>query len=87
MPVEAPIKSSGHLQILYGNLAPAGCVAKITGKEGSQFRGPARVFDSEEDMIAIVFDNPQQLKVCFNTSSEAQRCLWVGRTALILERG
>ena len=63
MPMETPIKSSGHIQILYGNLAPSGSVAKITGKEGLQFRGPARVFDSEEDMLAIVFDDPQQLKV------------------------
>lgn len=62
-PLEAPIKSSGHLQILYGNLAPAGSVAKITGKEGLQFRGPARVFDSEEEMLAIVFADPQELKV------------------------
>lgn len=51
------------LQILYGNLAPEGSVAKITGKEGLQFRGPARVFDSEEDMLAVVAEDPQQLKV------------------------
>ena len=45
----APIKETGHIQILFGNLAPDGAVAKITGKEGTSFRGPARVFDSEEE--------------------------------------
>ncbi len=45
--IQAPIKKTGHIQILYGNLAEAGAVAKITGKEGTKFRGPARVFDSE----------------------------------------
>jgi dihydroxy-acid dehydratase len=45
---ENPIKQTGHLQILYGNLAPQGSVAKITGKEGTYFEGPARVYDSEE---------------------------------------
>ncbi len=49
--IEEPIKESGHLQILRGNLAPEGAVAKITGKEGLTFSGPARVFDSEEDML------------------------------------
>ncbi|WP_419166809.1 dihydroxy-acid dehydratase [Candidatus Palauibacter sp.] len=44
-----PIKASGHLRILYGNVAEAGAVAKITGKEGEVFEGPARVFDSEAD--------------------------------------
>ncbi len=47
-PFEQPIKDSGHIQILYGNLAPEGAVAKITGKEGTTFRGKARVFDSED---------------------------------------
>jgi len=50
-PVDAPIKDSGHIRILRGNLAPGGAVAKITGKEGLMFSGPARVFDSEEDML------------------------------------
>jgi dihydroxy-acid dehydratase len=50
-PVEKPIKESGHLRILYGNLAPGGSVAKITGKEGLRFEGPARIFDAEEDML------------------------------------
>src|SRR3989344_2343279 len=51
MPLEKPIKSTGHIQILKGNLAPGGSVAKITGKEGLRFSGPARVYDSEEDML------------------------------------
>ena len=49
--IETPIKPSGHIQILKGNLAPGGSVAKITGKEGLQFSGPARVFDGEEAML------------------------------------
>jgi len=51
MPVSRPIKPEGHIRILHGNLAPDGAVAKITGKEGLTFAGPARVFDSEEDVI------------------------------------
>ncbi len=47
-PLDNPIKPTGHLQILYGNLAEQGAVAKITGKEGTRFEGTARVFDSEE---------------------------------------
>lgn len=50
-PLSNPIKASGHIQILKGNLAPDGSVAKITGKEGLRFAGPARVYDSEEDML------------------------------------
>ena len=50
-PLSSPIKKTGHLQILKGNLAPGGAVAKITGKEGLMFKGPARVFDSEETML------------------------------------
>jgi len=49
--IDKPIKPKGHLTILYGNLAPEGAVAKITGKEGLVFTGPARIFDSEEDML------------------------------------
>lgn len=49
-PWENPIKQTGHLQILYGNLAPQGSVAKITGKEGTYFEGPARVYNSEEEV-------------------------------------
>ena len=47
--IEKPIKPTGHIRILYGNLAEEGSVAKITGKEGLQFTGPAKVYDSEED--------------------------------------
>lgn len=50
-PAENPVKSTGHLQILYGNLAEGGSVAKITGKEGLSFSGPARVFDGEYELI------------------------------------
>jgi len=50
-PLDNPIKKTGHIRILKGNLAPGGSVAKITGKEGEQFSGPANVFDSEEDML------------------------------------
>ena len=51
MPLETPIKATGHLQILYGNLAEGGSVAKISGKEGERFEGTARVFDGEHDLI------------------------------------
>ncbi len=50
-PLSNPIHHRGHIQILKGNLAPGGAVAKITGKEGERFTGPARIFDSEEDML------------------------------------
>jgi dihydroxy-acid dehydratase len=50
-PLKKPIHPRGHIQILKGNLAPEGAVAKITGKEGSRFSGPAKVYDSEEDML------------------------------------
>jgi dihydroxy-acid dehydratase len=50
-PLSNPIKSTGHLQILYGNLATGGSVAKISGKEGELFTGPARVFDGEFELI------------------------------------
>jgi dihydroxy-acid dehydratase len=50
-PVQHPIKQTGHLQILYGNLAEGGSVAKISGKEGERFEGPARVFDGEFELI------------------------------------
>jgi dihydroxy-acid dehydratase len=72
-PLRHPIKKDSHLVILYGNLAPAGAVAKITGKEGLEFRGPARVFDSEEaslegilggkvragDVVVIRYEGPK----------------------------
>src|SRR5215210_3828996 len=51
LPLENPIKATGHLQILYGNLAEGGSVAKISGKEGERFVGPARVFDGEFELI------------------------------------
>ena len=50
-PLDKPIKATGHLQILYGNLAKKGSVAKISGKEGEIFEGPARVFDGEHELI------------------------------------
>lgn len=53
-PIEDPIKKSGHIRILRGNLAPEGAVAKITGKEGLKFVGPAKCYDSEEDMLAAL---------------------------------
>ena len=49
-PLDKPIKATGHLQILYGNLAEQGSVAKISGKEGEKFTGTARVFDGEQDL-------------------------------------
>ncbi len=51
-PIETPLKPTAHLQILYGNLAEKGSVAKITGKEGERFKGPARVFNGEFELIA-----------------------------------
>jgi dihydroxy-acid dehydratase len=54
LPLEKPIKESGHIQILKGNLATGGSVAKITGKEGLRFVGPAKVYDCEEDMLAAL---------------------------------
>ncbi|MCC6454598.1 MAG: dihydroxy-acid dehydratase [Caldilineaceae bacterium] len=53
-PISEPIKQTGHLQILYGNLATEGAVAKITGKEGLSFSGPAKVFDSEDDTLEAI---------------------------------
>jgi dihydroxy-acid dehydratase len=72
-PVDKPIKKTGHLQMLYGNLATEGSVAKITGKEGESFSGPARVFDGEDaantaiqnreikegDVIVIRYEGPK----------------------------
>ena len=56
-PLDKPLKESGHIRILKGNLAPEGAVAKITGKEGLVFTGPAKVYDSEEDMLKALEDN------------------------------
>jgi dihydroxy-acid dehydratase len=52
--LDTPVKATGHIRILRGNLAPDGAVAKITGKEGNNFSGPARVFNSEEEMLAAL---------------------------------
>ena len=57
MPLDKPIQESGHIQILKGNLAPGGSVAKITGKEGLRFSGPAKVYDCEEDMLKALEEN------------------------------
>lgn len=59
-PISNPIKATGHIQILFGNLASEGAVAKITGKEGLRFVGPARCFDSEELMLAALEKNQIQ---------------------------
>ena len=61
--VESPIKSTAHLQILYGNLAPEGCVGKITGKEGLSYEGIARCFEAEEDMLDALSQDPDSFKV------------------------
>ena len=53
-PLDNPVKATGHLQIMRGNLAPEGSVAKITGKEGTRFAGTAKVYDSEEQMLAAL---------------------------------
>jgi dihydroxy-acid dehydratase len=52
--LENPVKATGHIRIMRGNLAPEGAVAKITGKEGTRFSGKANVFDSEEEMLAAL---------------------------------
>jgi len=62
LPIESPIKPSGHIQILYGNLAPEGSVAKITGKEGLKFAGPALCFDCEEDMLTALAADTNRFK-------------------------
>lgn len=54
LPITNPIKKTGHLQILYGNLAQEGAVAKITGKEGLKFTGPAKVYNSEEETLRAI---------------------------------
>ncbi|GLT52291.1 hypothetical protein SLA2020_256390 [Shorea laevis] len=61
-PVSNPIKKTCHIQILRGNLAPEGFVAKITGKEGLYFSGPALVFDEEESMIAAITEDLMSFK-------------------------
>ena len=59
-PLDKPIKETGHLVISYGNLAPQGAVAKISGKEGLIFNGKARVFDAEEQALTAILDNTVQ---------------------------
>ncbi|KAJ4870287.1 hypothetical protein Rs2_48108 [Raphanus sativus] len=61
-PVSNPIKETGHIQILRGDLAPEGSVAKITGKEGLYFSGPALVFEGEESMLAAISADPMSFK-------------------------
>ena len=56
LPISTPVKDSSHLRVLYGNLAPEGAVAKITGKEGTVFRGNAKVFNSEEDGMTAILE-------------------------------
>ncbi|MEO1513874.1 MAG: dihydroxy-acid dehydratase [Bacteroidota bacterium] len=60
LPFEKPVKESGHLQILFGNLASEGSVAKITGKEGEKFIGTAKVFNNEPDANAAIIDGKIQ---------------------------
>jgi dihydroxy-acid dehydratase len=60
LPLSAPIKPESHLTILYGNLAPEGAVAKISGKEGTHFEGRARCFHSEEDCLRAILDGVVQ---------------------------
>ena len=60
-PISNPIKNTGHIQILKGNLAEEGCVAKITGKEGLTFSGPAKVFNSEFECLSAI-KNSEVLK-------------------------
>ncbi|EFH61886.1 dehydratase family [Arabidopsis lyrata subsp. lyrata] len=61
-PLSNPIKETGHIQILRGDLAPDGSVAKITGKEGLYFSGPALVFEGEESMLAAISADPMRFK-------------------------
>ncbi len=64
MPLSKPIKETGHLQILYGDVAPEGSVAKITGKEGLAFEGPARCFNQEEAMLEALEKDPESFRGC-----------------------
>ena len=56
-PLNRPFKEEGHIQVLYGNLCPEGSIAKISGKEGNYFRGPARVYDTEDELIEDLESN------------------------------
>ncbi|HEY5665490.1 MAG TPA: dihydroxy-acid dehydratase, partial [Gammaproteobacteria bacterium] len=59
-PLDNPIKAESHLAVLYGNLAPEGAVAKISGKEGTHFEGRARCFHSEEEALQAILDGKVQ---------------------------
>ena len=61
---ENPIKPTGHIAILHGNLCPEGAVGKITGKEGTKFVGPARCFDAEEDLMTACQEDHNALRGC-----------------------
>jgi len=63
-PFSSPVKPTGHIAILEGNLAPEGAVGKITGKEGTRFSGPAKCFDAEEDLMEAVAKDHLALKGC-----------------------
>jgi dihydroxy-acid dehydratase len=76
VPLEQPIKRTGHLQILYGNIAPEGCVGKITGKEGLAYEGVARCFDREEDMLDALAKNPDSFKVIHPSFSSLPSTGW-----------
>ena len=73
MPLDKAIKETGHLQILYGNVATEGSVAKITGKEGLSFEGPARCFDQEEKMLAAL--EKGELSLSQNASRSRPRAI------------
>ena len=62
--ISKPIKKESHIRILKGNLAPQGAVAKITGKEGLSFSGPAIIFESEEEAVEAIFNNTIQKGSC-----------------------
>jgi dihydroxy-acid dehydratase len=62
LPVSTPIKKTGHLQCLYGNIAQGGSVAKITGKEGLYFKGFAKCYDSEEEMLEALAADSESFK-------------------------
>ncbi|XP_077222931.1 dihydroxy-acid dehydratase, chloroplastic-like isoform X2 [Tasmannia lanceolata] len=61
-PIKDPIKSTAHIQIFYGNIAPEGSVANINGKEGLYFSGPALIFEGEESMLAAISENTMSFK-------------------------
>lgn len=91
-PFAQPIKKDSHLRILYGNLAPGGGVAKISGKEGTQFTGPARVFDCEEDAMSAILGghiNPGDVIVIRREGPKGGPGMreMLGPTAAVMGRG